>query len=203
MKKSDVVTIPNAISFLRLLGVPFFVWLILVPQADLIAFAVLTLAGISDWVDGYLARRLNQHSRVGELLDPLADRLYIIATIGALAIRGFIPWWLVMVIVGRDLLLLVLVPTLRSQGRLSLPVTYIGKSGTFALLWGFPLLLLSSIGGLSGQVIGAAGWAFALWGTGLYWWAGIRYVQDTISIARHGNMAQATVVPRAQPQGET
>ena len=203
MKKSDVVTIPNAISFLRLLGVPFFVWLILVPQADLIAFAVLTLAGISDWVDGYLARRLNQHSRVGELLDPLADRLYIIATIGALAIRGFIPWWLVLVIVGRDLLLLVLMPTLRSQGRLSLPVTYIGKSGTFALLWGFPLLLLSSIGGLSGQVIGAAGWAFALWGTGLYWWAGIRYVQDTISIARHGNMAQATVVPRAQPQGES
>ena len=186
MKKSSVFTIPNAISMVRLLGVPFFAWLILVPQADVVAFVVLTIAGISDWVDGYLARRLNQQSELGALLDPLADRLYVIATIGALAIRDIIPWWLVALVLGRDLMLLFLLPILRRQGKISLPVTYVGKAGTFALLWGFPLLLLSGVGGIFGQVIGAAGWAFALWGTGLYWWAGLRYVQDTLSAQHDG-----------------
>jgi cardiolipin synthase (CMP-forming) len=198
MKKARVFTIPNIISMLRLLGVPFFVWLILVPQADVVAFVVLTIAGISDWVDGYLARRLNQQSELGALLDPLADRLYIIATIVALAIRDIIPWWLVVVVLARDLLLLLLLPVLRRQGKIALPVTYVGKAGTFALLWGFPLLLLSGVGGIFGQVIGAAGWAFALWGTALYWWAGLRYVQDTFSKQIPTGSAQVTVTHRVE-----
>lgn len=202
MSTERIVTIPNAISLVRLLGVPVFVWLILVPQADILAFVLLTLAGVSDWVDGYLARRLNQHSKVGMLLDPLADRLYIIATICALAIRGIIPWWLVAVIILRDLLLLLLLPALRRSGRVALPVTYVGKSGTFALLWGFPLLLLSGIEGPVGQVLGAAGWAFALWGTALYWWAGVRYLQDTLLIARSGAVVQATVSEADPGEGE-
>jgi cardiolipin synthase len=198
MKASSVFTVPNIISMLRLLGVPFFVWLILVPQADVVAFVVLTIAGISDWVDGYLARRLNQQSELGALLDPLADRLYIIATIVALAIRDIIPWWLVLVVLARDLVLLLLLPVLRRQGKISLPVTYVGKAGTFALLWGFPLLLLSGVGGAFGQVIGAAGWAFALWGTALYWWAGLRYAQDTLVVHHQEESAQATVVDQVQ-----
>jgi cardiolipin synthase (CMP-forming) len=198
MKKMSVFTIPNVISMLRLLGVPFFVWLILVPQADVVAFAVLTIAGISDWVDGYLARRLNQQSELGALLDPLADRLYIIATIVALAIRDIIPWWLVVLVLARDFLLLLLIPVLRRQGKIALPVTYVGKAGTFALLWGFPLLLLSGVGGLFGQVIGAAGWAFALWGTALYWWAGLRYVQDTFVKHAPAGSDQVTVTHRVQ-----
>jgi cardiolipin synthase len=200
MRKSTVFTIPNIISMLRLLGVPFFVWLILVPQADVVAFVVLTIAGVSDWVDGYLARRLNQQSELGALLDPLADRLYIIATIVALAIRDIIPWWLVVLVLARDVLLLLLLPVLRRQGRISLPVTYVGKAGTFALLWGFPLLLLSGVGGTFGQVIGAAGWAFALWGTALYWWAGLRYVQDTFVKPSHVGSAQATVTYQVQSE---
>ena len=171
-------TIPNVLSFLRLLGVPLFLWLVLVPQEDVWAFVVLVLAGVSDWVDGYLARALNQRSNLGILLDPLADRLYIAATLIGLAIRGIIPWWLVILLAARDLMLLLLLPLLRRSGRLALPVTYIGKAATFCLLWGFPLLLLG--GGESGlaNVATACGWAFALWGTVLYWWAGIRYVQQ-------------------------
>lgn len=198
-----ILTIPNAISLVRLLGVPVFVWLILVPQADVLAFVLLTLAGVSDWFDGYLARRLNQQSRVGVLLDPLADRLYIVATICALAIRGIIPWWLVAVIIARDLVLLLLLPALRRQGRVALPVTYVGKAGTFALLWGFPLLLLSGVDGPFGQIVGAAGWAFALWGTALYWWAGVRYVQDTLLMTRGGGVVQATVSEEHTAEGET
>ncbi|MEI6360611.1 MAG: CDP-alcohol phosphatidyltransferase family protein [Actinomycetes bacterium] len=172
-----ILTVPNVLSFARLLGVPVFLWLVLVPQADIWAFVVLALAGVSDWLDGYLARALNQRSNLGILLDPLADRLYIAATLLGLALRGLIPWWLVGILVARELFLLALVPILRKSGRTTLPVTYVGKTATFCLFWGFPLFLLSGIDSWVGEVAQAAGWAFALWGTVLYWWAGIRYAQ--------------------------
>ncbi len=168
-------TIPNALSALRLLGIPIFLWLVIVEQADVAAFALLVVAGASDWFDGYLARRLDQRSRIGVVLDPLADRLYIAATIIGLALREIVPWWLVVALALRELMLLTLVPRLRRQGRIALPVTYVGKAATFCLLWGFPLLLLGSIP-QAGDVFLALGWGFALWGTFLYWWAGLRYV---------------------------
>jgi cardiolipin synthase len=178
---SRILTIPNVLSFARLLGVPVFLWLILVPQADGWAFLLLAVAGASDWVDGYLARRLNQRSELGVLLDPLADRLYIAATLVGLALRELIPWWLVGILAARELFLLALLPRIRRSGRVALPVTYVGKSATFCLLWGFPLLLL---GGLPtfGTAALAFGWAFALWGTYLYWWAGIRYAQQAFAL---------------------
>jgi cardiolipin synthase len=176
-----VLTVPNLLSFLRLLGVPVFLWLILVPQADVWAFALLAVAGASDWVDGYLARRLDQRSELGVILDPLADRLYIAATLLGLALRDLIPWWLLGVLVARELLLVALLPTIRRTGRLALPVTYVGKSATFCLLWGFPLLLLGGQPTIGTTAL-AFGWAFALWGTYLYWWAGIRYAQQAFAL---------------------
>jgi cardiolipin synthase len=176
-----ILTVPNVLSFARLLGVPVFLWLILVPQADGWAFCLLAVAGASDWVDGYLARRLNQRSRLGVLLDPLADRLYIAATLLGLALRELIPWWLVGVLVARELFLLALLPRIRRSGRLALPVTYVGKSATFCLLWGFPLLLLGGLPTFGAAAL-AFGWAFALWGTYLYWWAGIRYAQQAFAL---------------------
>ncbi len=183
-------TVPNAVSLLRLLGIPLFLWLLLVQEQDIPAFFVLVVAGASDWVDGFLARLLNQRSRVGELLDPLADRLYIAATLIGLALRGFIPWWLVAAIAARDVMLLLLIPRIRRLGKAALPVTYVGKGATFALLWGFPLFLLSGIPYPLGSVAEASAWAFALWGTFMYWWAGIRY----FIIAR--TLLNQTQVPR-------
>jgi len=177
--ESRILTVPNALSVVRLLGVPLFLWLVLVERADVWAFIVLVVAGATDWFDGYLARRLDQRTRLGVLLDPLVDRVYIVATILGLALRGIIPWWLVIVLVARDLLLLALVPRLRRQGRVALPVTYVGKSATFALLWGFPLLLLGAVPTFGAWAL-AFGWAFAAWGTALYWWAGLRYVQQAM-----------------------
>lgn len=177
-----VLTLPNVISMIRLLGVPLFLWLVLVAQQDVWAFVVLAVAGATDWIDGALARALNQQSRLGTLLDPLADRLYIAATVLGLAIREFIPWWLVGVLVARELMLLATVPLLRRHGLVALPVTYVGKAATWCLLWGFPLLLLSGVEGWVGTVSLACGWAFALWGTALYWWAGIRYVQQALAL---------------------
>ena len=78
-----VLTIPNVISVIRLAGVPLFLWLVLVPEADGWALAVLFVSGLTDYADGYLARRLNQTSRLGEILDPVADRLYILSTVSA------------------------------------------------------------------------------------------------------------------------
>lgn len=177
-----IVTWPNGISALRLLGVPLFLWLLLDQQSDILAFVVLAVAGATDWIDGYLARRLDQRTRLGVLLDPLVDRLYIAATIVGLALREIIPWWLVALLVAREVMLLTLLPRLRRQGRIALPVTYVGKAATFTLLWGFPLLLLGATPVVGPWVL-AIGWALALWGTFLYWWAGIRYVQQAFAEA--------------------
>ena len=169
-------TVPNLLSVLRLLGVPLFLWLLLGPQADVAALVVLALSGISDWADGVLARRLNQASRLGELLDPLADRLYILATLIGLTLRNIIPWWLAALIVLRDLVLLATVPALRRRGYWSLPVHYLGKAGTFALLYAFPLLLLASHEGTAADIARPIAWAFTIWGVALYWWAGVLYL---------------------------
>jgi len=177
-------TVPNILSLARLLGIPVFLWLVLVERADVWAFVVLVVAGAGDLFDGYLARRLDQQSALGEVLDPLVDRLYILATLIGLALRDVIGWWLVGLLVGRDLVLLALLPMLRRSGRIALPVTFVGKAGTFALLWGFPLLLLGSLPGTWGTVLTAFGWGFALWGTYLYWWAGIRYAQQMIGASK-------------------
>jgi len=143
--RSRVWTVPNLLSMLRLLGVPLFLWLVLVPEADWWALAVLMLSGITDFLDGYLARRLNQTSVVGQILDPVADRLYILAVVIGLALRDIIPWWLALSLPLRDLLLWGLVPLLRTRGYSALPVHFLGKAATFNLLYAFPLLLLGDV----------------------------------------------------------
>lgn len=172
---SRVLTIPNIISIFRLAGVPVFLWLVLGPEADGWALAVLLLSGISDYLDGYLARRLNQMSRLGEILDPVADRLYILAVVFGLAWRDIIPWWLAVLLPARDLLLWGLVPFLRTRGYHALPVHFLGKAATANLLYAFPLLLLGDGEGVVATLADVFGWAFAIWGTGLYWWAGLLY----------------------------
>ena len=171
----QVLTIPNIISIIRLAGVPLFLWLILVPEADGWALLVLMLSGISDYADGYLARRLNQTSKLGAILDPVADRLYILSTVIGLAVRDVIPWWLAVLLPARDLFLWGLVPFLRTRGYSALPVHFLGKAATANLLYAFPLLLLGDGTGLVAMLAKVFGWAFAIWGTGLYWWAGLLY----------------------------
>ena len=142
-KADRVWTIPNALSVLRLGGIGLFLWLVLGPELNGAAFAVLVVSGATDWLDGYLARRLGQYSRIGELLDPLADRLYILAVVLGLALRHIIPWWVALLLPLRDVLLWALVPFLRSRGYRALPVHFLGKAATFSLLYAFPLLLLA------------------------------------------------------------
>jgi cardiolipin synthase (CMP-forming) len=170
-----ILTIPNLVSIFRLACVPLFLWLILVPEADGWALVVLMVSGVSDYADGYLARRLDQTSVVGEILDPVADRLYILSTVIGLAVRGIIPWWVAALLPARDAFLWCLVPFLRTRGYSSLPVHFLGKAATASLLYAFPLLLLGDGTGAIGTLAKVVGWAFAIWGTGLYWWAGLLY----------------------------
>jgi cardiolipin synthase len=188
----QVLTIPNIISVIRLAGVPLFLWLILVPEADGWALLVLMLSGISDYADGYLARRLNQTSKLGAILDPVADRLYILSTVIGLAVRDVIPWWLAVLLPARDLFLWGLVPFLRTRGYSALPVHFLGKAATANLLYAFPLLLLGDGTGLLAMLAKVFGWAFAIWGTALYWWAGILYAwQVRKLLADHDRRAPA------------
>ena len=174
-RTNRVWTLPNVLSMLRLAGVPLFLWLVLGPEADGWALGVLMVAGLTDFLDGWLARRLNQTTLVGQILDPVADRLYILAVVIGLALRDVIPWWLAVSLPLRDLLMWALVPMLRTRGYSSLPVHFLGKAATFNLLYAFPLLLFGDGEGAASRLALVFGWAFAIWGVGLYWWAGVLY----------------------------
>lgn len=178
-QQGRILTVPNAISMARLLGVPVFLWLVLGPHADGWAVGLLVLAGLSDWLDGVIARAWNQQSRLGQVLDPAADRLYIAATLAALAVRGIIPWWLVAVLVSRELVLGGALLVLRRHGYGSLQVSLVGKAATLCLLYAFPLLFLGDHAGTPAQVARVVGWAFAIWGSALYWWAAALYLVQT------------------------
>jgi cardiolipin synthase len=184
-------TWPNAISVLRLLGVPLFLWLLLVPEADGWAVVVLMVSGVTDWLDGKLARWLDQSSRLGALLDPAADRLYIVSTLVALALREIVPIWLVALLVGRELVLGVMLLVLRRYGYPPLQVHYLGKAATLLLLYAFPGLLLADGEGWFATAIEPFAWAFTIWGTVLYVLAGVFYVVQVLGIVRAERSARA------------
>jgi cardiolipin synthase len=181
---SRIWTIPNIISFIRLLGVPLFLWLLLGPHYDVAAVIVLAVGGTTDWVDGYVARRMGQVSRLGELLDPFADRLYILATLVGFTLREVVPWWLTTALLLRELVLGVALLVLRRHGHGPPPVHYVGKTGTFVLLGAFPVLLLAAAVPATQPVAGAIGWGLAWWALGLYWAAAVLYLAQAVALLR-------------------
>ncbi len=171
---SRILTVPNLISTTRLLGVPVFFWSI-VSHRFVLALLLLIYAGVSDWADGQVARRMHQYSRLGENLDPLADRLYIATTLIGLAVVGVIPLWLVVAVVARDACMLFYLAWLRTKGIFGVPVHYVGKGATMLLLYSFPVLILGQAFPAVDAPARAFGWAFGLWGVGMYWYAALLY----------------------------
>ena len=194
-------TLPNLLSMVRLAGVPVFLWLVLGPEADGWALALLMVSGITDFLDGWLARSLNQTSALGQILDPVADRLYILAVVVGLALRDDHP------VVGGGArcrcatsCMWGLVPLLRTRGYSALPVHFLGKAATFNLLYAFPLLLLGDGEGVVATLADVFGWAFAIWGIGLYWWAGVLYAwQVRRLLADHRTPPGGAAMPDAAP----
>jgi cardiolipin synthase (CMP-forming) len=192
-RETRVWTVPNLLSAARLAGVPLFLWLVLGPEADFWALVVLMVSGVTDYADGWLARRWDQQTVVGQILDPVADRLYILAVVLGLALRDVIPWWLAVSLPLRDLLMWGLVPLLRTRGYSALPVHFLGKAATFNLLYAFPLLLLGDGDGVVARLAEVFGWAFAFWGVGLYWWAGILYAYQVYKLLKTTEPRRAAV----------
>jgi len=178
-----VLTLPNALSFLRLLGVPVFLWALL-DERDVLALVLLMASGVTDYLDGKIARQFGLVSRVGQLLDPIADRLYIVSTLLGLAWRDVIPWWLVALILGREVFMGLVLLVGRTRGIGTLPVHFVGKAATFNLLYAFPLLLLGVGDSTLATIARPIGWGFAWWGTGLYWVAGILYTVQMTRLLR-------------------
>jgi len=178
------VNIPNALSLLRLVGVPFFIYFALVSKQDAVAILILVIAGITDYLDGKLARAWNQTSAFGALIDPAADRIYILSTLIILYVRDAISLWVLVILLARDGILGLLSLVLTRRGLPLLEVTYLGKAATFNLLYAFPLLLLATQDSAIGTIAFAAGWSFALWGIVLYVFTGWTYFQNGVQSIR-------------------
>ncbi|AFU01539.1 CDP-diacylglycerol-glycerol-3-P-3 phosphatidyltransferase [Nocardia brasiliensis ATCC 700358] len=179
-----ILTVPNVLSVLRLLGVPLLLWLMLVQRADGWAFALLIASGVTDFLDGKLARLLDQSSRLGALLDPFVDRLYLVTTLAAFVIRGLLPVWVAVLLIGREA---VLALTLSIYKRRDLPppdVIYLGKAATFALMSALPWLLAGEMDWALDGFGRAFGGALLVWGTAVYVWTGLLYTGKAIAVAR-------------------
>ena len=184
MAKSKLLNVPNALTALRGLGIPLFIYLALVLEADGWAIFTLAVGGATDYFDGKLARAWGQESRFGELADPAIDRLYIIATLIVLYLRDAIPLWVIAVLLGRDLLLGALTIVLAMNSLPPLKVTYLGKAATFNLLYAFPFLLLALHPGWAGTAAYIFGWSFTWWGVGLYLFTSASYFRTGIAAIR-------------------
>ena len=182
--RPDVFTIPNLLTMARALGIPVFLYLVLIEEEMGLAILTLVIAGATDYFDGKIARAWNQTSRFGELADPAIDRLYIFATLVVFLIRDIVPVWMIALIIGRDLVLAVITLMMNRKGLPPFTVTYLGKAATFNLLYAFPFLLLAQSDGTWGSIAFVAGWSFAIWGIALYISTGISYAREGFSQMR-------------------
>jgi phosphatidylglycerophosphate synthase len=179
-----LLTVPNVLSAIRLGLIPVFLYLLLVSHADGWAVGILVFSGASDWADGKIARVMNQSSRLGEYLDPAVDRLYMVTTPIGFGLAHILPWWIIAVLLARDVLLAAELPLLRTRGITALPVIYVGKAATFALMSAFPLILLGQWDALWSRVVLACGWAFLIWGTYMYLWSFVVYAVQVLLVLR-------------------
>jgi len=173
---SSIATWPNALTGLRALGIPLFVYLALGPESDGWAIAVLAVGGATDYFDGKLARALGQESKLGEILDPTIDRLYILATLIVLYMREAIPLWLIATLIARDAVLALVALALAAKGKAPLKVTFV--------LYAFPFLLLALSDSTAGEIAFILGWAFAIWGVALYVATGVSYFLTALKAIR-------------------
>jgi cardiolipin synthase len=192
---SRIFTLANLVSVIRLMAIPVFLYLVIQDQL-LAAFVLLVAAVLTDFVDGLIARHMNQITRLGQFLDPLADRLFIAATVVALAIQGVVPWWFVVAVMLRDALLGVGGIVMSRYGHATLPVKWWGKVATFGLLFVLPLFLLSvmvteHVSVSVGQTLMAVAWPIAVLAVVLYWVVGFSYLFDAIRLAKEATRERA------------
>jgi cardiolipin synthase (CMP-forming) len=180
-----VWTIPNLISFTRMLLIPVFAWAFLTGGKDVAALVLLAVIGTTDWVDGFVARKTGQVSKLGKLLDPVADRMAIIVVLLALMFRGVVAVPLAAVLLVRDLIVSVLFPILEAKGVPRLPVNRTGKWATAFIFTGMAFAAASVLEPVE-DFARLASFALLVVGAVLYWLAGALYLKALRRLAAAG-----------------
>lgn len=188
-QEDRVLTVPNLVTVVRLLCLPLFVWLLLGLGNRWGAGLVLALLGATDWVDGWIARRWNQVSNVGKILDPVADRLLFFVGIVAIIIDGAAPLWFCVAVLAREVVVAVATLVLAALGARRIDVTWFGKAGTFFLMFAFPGFLWGSADWALDRFFEVAAWACAIPGLVLSYWAAVLYVPIAARALREGRSA--------------
>ena len=198
---SRIFTLANVVSVVRLMAIPVF--LVLVVQDRLItAFVLLVVAVLTDFVDGMIARSMNQITKLGQFLDPFADRLFIAATAIALAIQNVVPWWFVVAVMLRDALLGIGGLVMTRYGHGTLPVKWWGKVSTFGMLFVLPLFLLGTVVPAIGAVTNPIAWVLAIVSVSLYWIVGFSYLFDAIALAKSATRGAPEISGRVSSTNE-
>jgi cardiolipin synthase (CMP-forming) len=192
-----VWTIPNAISIARLAGVPVFLWLLLGEDRPVAAGILFAVLGATDWVDGYIARHFDQGSEVGKILDPVSDRVMLIAGGLGLIITGDVPLWVGLLVLGREAALSVVTLILAAAGARRIDVQWIGKAGTLALMFALPgFVLVSALdAGALRDVIEVVTWLFTIGGLALSYLAAGRYIPMARAALADGRAARSAERP--------
>lgn len=171
-------TIPNLISLLRIISIPI-ITILIAQHRMILALTILTISALSDGVDGLIARSFNQVSRIGQILDPIADRLLILCSVLALGVAGIIPLWMIVIVGTRDVAMAILVLVLAQHDYGPLPVNFVGKTGTALLMGSIIMLIVSEmIRTPVMYLVHVIGLSVGIWGVGIYWLAGLIYVRQ-------------------------
>jgi cardiolipin synthase (CMP-forming) len=182
----QVLTLPNLVTFARLACLPVFLWLLFGKEDRAAAAALLALLGITDWVDGYLARHLGQVSELGKVLDPVADRLLFLVGAGGILIDGSVPTWFAVTVLVRETLVGGATLVLAALGARRIDVTWFGKAGTFGLMIAFPLFLASHSDLWWADTAGVLAWIAGIPALALSLYAAVLYIPIARRALREG-----------------
>lgn len=192
-------TVPNLVTLVRLGCVPVFLWLLFGRDDHLTAALLLAFLGATDWVDGYLARHLGQVSEIGKILDPTADRIMLLVAVVSIAVVDAVPWWFAGIALARELLISVTALVLGALGARRIDVTWWGKTGTFLLMFSFPLFLSASADWPAADVAWWLAWACGVPGLLISYYAAWGYVPLARRALSDGRTARRST--SRHPQG--
>lgn len=189
-----ILTAPNVITLVRLLCIPLFLWLLFGAHRQTAAAVLLAVLGATDWVDGYVARRYGQVSTFGKVLDPTADRILVGTAVISIMVYGAVPLWFGLATIAREVLVSAMVVLLAALGAARIDVLWVGKAGTFGLMFAYPTFLLGD--GTAGwqEPIRIIGWVTGLVGLALAWWAAGSYIGPARRALREGRAARRSTV---------
>jgi len=185
-----ILTAPNVITLVRLACIPLFLWLLFGAHRQSAAAVLLGVLGATDWVDGYVARRFGQVSTFGKVLDPTADRLLVGTAVISIMVYGAVPLWFGIATIAREVLVSVMVVLLAAFGAARIDVLWVGKAGTFGLMFAYPTFLLAYGDATWQEPFKVIAWVTGLSGLALAWYAAASYIEPARRALRAGRAAR-------------